>query len=168
MADLDIYAQFIIFDGNVPRLVPPNEARALYGITSALDGHTGLLTPGEVSDASGIYMFVNSLKIKETVTVLRSSDTFSADISNAYYNKLPIILIVEFDLGDESLDFWTLGIFQTRIVKYEIHTPDVQELASSANGEKIVFEFDAANVRFSPGVDPELSQYGHLRHLQAI
>jgi hypothetical protein len=162
MADLDIYAQFTIFEGNVTRLVPPYEPRALYGITSALDGHTGLLTPGPVSDSGRINMFVNSLKIKETVTVLRSSDTFSADVSNAYYNKLPIILIVEFDLLDKSLDFWTLGIFQARITKYEIHIPDVQELASSANGEKIVFEFEAANVRFSRGVDPDLSQRGYM------
>jgi hypothetical protein len=162
MADLDIFAQFIIFDGSVTRLVPPSP-RAIYGITSALDGHTGVLRPDEVSDASGMYMLVNSLKIKETVTILRNSDTFSADISKAYYNKLPIILIVEFDLVDKSSNFWTLGIFQAKIREYEIHTPDAKA-AYPATGEKIIFEFEAANVRFSPGVEPGLSQHGYLTH----
>jgi hypothetical protein len=160
MADLDIYAQFIIFDGSVTRLVPPHP-RPLYGITSALDGHTGFLKPGEASEG-GMHIFVNSLKIKETVTILRYSDTFSADVSNAYYHKLPMILIVEFDLMNKSLDFWTLGIFQAKISRYEIHTPDVEH---AANGEKIVFEFEAADIRFSRGVDPGLSQHGYLRQV---
>jgi hypothetical protein len=159
MADLDIYAQFVIFDGNGARFVPPNP-RPLLGITSALDGHTGFLKPGEVPDSGSMNILVNSLKIKETVTVLRHSDTFSADISNAYYNNLPTILIVEFDLIDKSFDFWTLGIFQAKIRKYEIHTPDVEH---AANGEKIMFDFAAADVKFSQGVNPELSQYGYLR-----
>ena len=153
-----MYAQFVIFDGSVTRFVPPNP-RPLYGITSALDGHTGLLKPGEISDSGSMHILVNSLKIKETVTILRYSDTFSADVSNAYHNKLPVILIVEFDLFDKSLDFWTLGIFQAKISKYEIHTPDVEP---AANGEKIIFEFKADDVGFSRGVDPDLSQYPFL------
>ena len=160
MADLDMYAQFVIIDGNGTRIVPPHP-RALYGITSALDGHTGFLRPGPVSDFGSMNMLVNSLKIKETVTVLRHSDTFSADVSYAYYNKLPTILVVEFDLLDgSSLDFLTLGIFQAKISKYEIHSPDVEH---AANGEKIMFDFAAADVQFSKGVNPELSQYGYMK-----
>lgn len=160
MAYLDIYAQFIIFESGATRLVPPHP-RPIYGISSALYGYTGFIEPGEVSGPDVVNTLITSLKVKETVTVLRSSDPFSADISRAFLNQLPTIVIVEFDLIDgASIDFYVLGVFQSKITQFESHTPAV---ASPANAERIVFEFESSDLRFSPGGNPRLSQYGYSR-----
>ncbi|HEU0050019.1 MAG TPA: hypothetical protein VFQ43_20690, partial [Nitrososphaera sp.] len=107
------------------------------------------------------HTLITSMKVKNTVTILRSSDPFSADLSGAFRNQSRTILIVEFDLLDgSSIDYSVLGVFDAKITNFESHTP---ELKLAANSEKIVFEFEGTNIRFSPGGDPRLSQYGYLR-----